>query len=310
MIVLPTKGVARSISVHNSDINVLSDWIETSAICMHHPISRAEIIDTLMEEEIYVNQEFAAEIVTSAWNEIHRRSKLCRSSYSVVIDSEWIKCSYRWRDKPEHIFCLLLSLAPKYDWWTKDFGADYTEQGFLFELLTLDSLITTSNGWEVELTGWSRAHRTGLKEVAERVSQIVGDGRINMGYWNPTAGGDLGLDLLFYRPFPDHRRGFPYMLIQCASGADWEKKRGTPNLKIWRHLINPVTAPFRGFAVPFCLSDSEFWKSCVICGGMLLDRCRLLAAGNLKEEWLSKELKDGIISWIQPRIEDLLRRSE
>lgn len=310
MVILPTKGITASSTIHRSDINIVSDWIEITVICSDDAVSRVEIIDRLIEEEIYNDQNFAAEFVSIVWNEIKRRSKLCGASYLLEIDSEWIRSTSTWEAKPEHLFCLVLSLSTDYDWWTKDFGSDYTEQGLLFEKLTMESLRTTSIGWKVELTGWSKTKAERLKDIVTQVSEIIGDGPVDFKYWDPNIGGDLGLDLLLYRPFPDNRKGFPYMLIQCASGANWDEKLSTPNLHIWEHLINPITTPLKGFAMPFCLSESEFHKSCVDNCGMFLDRCRLLEAGRIKEEWLSEETKLEIIAWLQPRLKNLLERSK
>lgn len=309
MIELPTKGIALSVNKHNCDLNVICDWIEACVMLGGDELSQADIVDILMEEELYQEQHFASQFIGNVWYELDRRSKLCSTSYCIEVDQQWVKTITNWDQKPAHLFCLLLSLARKYDWWRKQFGNDYTIQGELFEKLAHEALVAIAPGWETHLTGWSRSNPAGFFKTAEDIAEIIGNGIVNTGLWDPNSAGDMGLDLFLYRPFPDNRKGFPYMLIQCASGADWKHKRQTPNLDVWRNLINPPTPPMRGFAVPFCLSETEFWQSSVACSGLLIDRCRLLGAAYLNENWVSDTVKQEILEWAAPRIQGLIDKS-
>jgi len=44
--------------------------------------------------------------------------------------------------------------------------------------------------------------------------------------------------------------------------------------------------------------------------GLLLDRYRLLGASQFNKHWISDEIEDRIIAWLEPRIEKLLEVSK
>ena len=310
MIAVPTCGMTRLVTVNRIDPNVLADWIEASVMFQDEELSQAAVSDRLIEEEVCRSQDLAQEIVSDAWRELERRVRLCSGSYALEVESQWVQQTESWHDRPAHVFCLLLSIAPSYDWWVKEFGHDYTEQGELFELLTEQALKTLVPGWSTLLTGWNRTNTGGFKRIAAEVAEIVGNGDPNLDLWDDKHGKDMTLDVLLYRPFADGRQGFPYFLIQCASGANWEQKLGDPDLNVWNNILRPLTHPMRGFAVPFCFSEQKFHQSCVKTEGLFLDRCRLLGAGQTNHQWLPQKTGDRINEWAALRVEKLLDRSE
>ena len=309
MIVFPTKGMARSIEKHNIKFDIFIDWVEASIVFGSDEISQTEIVDRLIEEEIYEDQDMAREIVNEVWIELERRVQLCSNSYGLSVEDNWIRRTAEWREKPAHSFCLLLSISPAYDWWSKEFGSDYNEQGELFEVIIEESLEALAPDWYTYRTGWGRSN-DGFKRIAQEVSNIIGDGRPNFENWDVGSAKDMTLDVLFYRKFEDGRHGFPYYLIQCASGGNWENKVTYPDLNIWGNIISPPTRPMRGFAIPFSLSEEEFKRKCFIATGLLLDRCRILSAGQVNQQWLSQETCDRILEWADTRVNTLQSRSK
>jgi len=310
MIILPSTGIPKSVTKHNCRLNVLCDWIETSVMLHDEELSMANVIDTLLEEERYEDSNFASEIVEDAWCEVTRRASLCDGSCGLEIDGNWIRRIGKWETKAEHIFCLLLSLAPQYDWWYKQFGSDYAVQGELFELLTESSLRTFAPDWHVYLTGWSRTNTAGYHDLLKSIAGIIHGDITDLESRTTGYENDMGLDMLYYRPFPDKRAGFPYFMIQCASGKNWGNKVNEPDLAVWSDTVRPPTPPMRGFAVPFCYSDKLFRNTCVRVTGLLLDRCRLLGAGGINQNWLPQPVADGIVDWAGPRVQELLKRSQ
>jgi len=310
MLAIPTKGFARSVREHNVHLDVLCDWIEGSILFGDNELSLIDIADVLIEEEIYVTEDFAREGVVNAWAELQRRLSWIGNGCAFTMDKRWIRRRAQWRDAPAYTFCILLSLAPSYDWWASEFGRDYTDQGDLFELLTKESLEAQyGSTWIVHQTGWTRTNTASLGQVVEKVAACLGEVKGRLELWNDPNAKEMGLDLLWYRPFPDNRVGIPVYLVQCASGANWKPKLHTPNLKVWRSLIQFTTTPQRAFSAPFSFSDKVFAQNCVIVDGVLLDRCRLLGASRYNDAWVSPSLRDRLIAWIEPRAEVLLRRS-
>lgn len=309
MLLLPTEGVACSVKVHKISFDVMCDWIEGSVFFEEEALSVTDIADVLLAEEIYEEQGFANEGVKNAWVELKNRYRWVKDNYAFVINSQWIRRKKKWQEVPAQAFCTLLSMAICYDWWHKEFGSDYTEQGEMFELLTKESLQAQFNDWEIYHTGWSRGNTKGLEKLSKEVSDRLNEGPPDSTLWKDKAK-DLGLDLLFYKPFPDKRTGIPVYFMQCASGGNWEDKMHTPDIKVWKDIIKFRSEPVKAFSAPFAFLDGQFTRNCVSVKGLLLDRGRLLNAYRYSDDWVSKSLKDRIIAWAEPRIKVLLNKSK
>jgi hypothetical protein len=211
-----------------------------------------------------------------------------------------------WRQCAVYSFCLLLSYAERYRKWSRAFGRDFTEQGLLFERVTEEALRTELGDWVIYRTGWSAANAENLRTIVENVRAHLGEdtGRVDR-FPRFKVAKDAGLDVVASRPFGDKRIGFPLYLVQCASGARWERKRSQPNTNVWRTLIDFAVIPKKALAIPFALAEEEFWFTCRHMDGMLIDRMRLLSAGRRKTDWISSGVKRRLIDWMAPRVRDL-----
>jgi hypothetical protein len=289
------------------DLEVLCDWIEGSVLFDDLQVSGSEVVDVLCENAIYDEQDFAWEIVNDAWRLFERRLALADKGSPFKITGMKLERVATWESFPAHSFCLVLSFARLYPEWARRFGSDYTEQGELFERLTCESLMRMFPDWKIRPTGWTKANPMKLAKVVEEVAAHLGERMGDVDHWIAASANDAGLDVLCHRPFGDDRAGIPVYLLQCASGCNWEGKLTTPNLDVWAKIVDFTTKPQRAFAMPFALADDDFRYKCVLVGGMLLDRYRLLSAGRADPDWVSKILKKDLNKWARPRIKQLLR---
>ncbi len=302
MLALPTVGVGHSVDAHNVKLDVLCDWIECSVLFDREEVSKSDIIDVLLEENVYVSSDMAATILTDAWAELRFRSSLIGVASPFAVEERRISRQQDWKEVPGHSFCLLLSYSTWNRSWSEQFGSDYTIQGELFEELTTESVRILFSGWKAFVTGWSRSRvqslTTVVREIANKLDETVG----NLERWNTEKGNDAGLDVLFYRSFDDKRVGIPVYMMQCASGGNWREKLRTPDLEIWRHLVDFAAMPKRAFATPFALPKDEFSTHSAAVNGPILDRYRLLSAGARLNSWVSQELQTRINTWSSPRV--------
>ena len=104
MIVLPTKGMTRSIERHNINFDIFTDWVEASIVFGSDEISQTEIVDRLIEEEIYEDQDMARETVNNVWIELERRVQLCSNSYGLSVEDNWILRTGRLDEEPRALF--------------------------------------------------------------------------------------------------------------------------------------------------------------------------------------------------------------
>lgn len=310
MLAIPTKGFGKSVNKHNIRLEVLCDWIEGSLLFQDTSpfLSQIDIADVLLEEERYVEQDFALIGMKDAWSELDRRIMWIGPNAAVQIDKRRIqRNSGDWREHSAYTFCLLLSLAPFYDWWQEN---TYVEQGELFELITEASLKAQFSNWQIYRTGWSKDNTVRLRDLAIEVSEHLGEDLGDVDTWDAPSAKELGLDILCYRAFPDKRRGIPIYMVQCASGDDWDLKIKDSIIARWCDIIHFKSQPLDAFATPFSFLDKEFNKCAKSVQGLFLERLRLIGASRYKAEWVSDSLKERLIAWCEPRIEELLRRSE
>lgn len=316
MLALPTSNFSQPIGTppeieHTIELSVLCDWIEGSVLFDNEDLSKADIVDVLKEEEVYDDPDVAMALVNDAWNELQDRLVWIGGKGPFSFFSQSIKSEGSWEENPAHSFCILLSMPQCYDnWSTALYQGDYSEQGRLFEALTKVSIEHQFSDWEVYPTGWSSKNPVKLSNIVDEIANRLGEIKGELQPWTNPRTKDGGLDLLCYRPFLDNRGGVPVYLMQCASGKDWENKLHRPNLNVWTKIIKFMAKPRKAFAIPFALPDKKFKATCTEVNGMLLDRYRILAAGNYNTEWISDSLKTDIIDWITPRLQKLERYDE
>ncbi len=132
-------------------------------------------------------------------------------------------------------------------------------------------------------------HRpTSMKGVVEQLQQMSAPSEW---CWEPDEGfpveplrqdvGDLGIDVVAWKPLTDGRGGNLFLLGQCACGlTDWDDKFDEPNkgrLASWIKRISYV--PFvKVFAVPFHIANNAlFGEVTRRVEGITLDRARLVS---------------------------------
>ena len=312
MLALPKKGMARSITEHNVQIEALCDWIESSVLFEQETVTGAQIVDILLEQEIYQTQDFAWELIGIVWSELRHRAQLLKDGYPMTIEAWRLTPTHDWKYVPGHSFCLALSLAEWLPEWARSFGKDYTEQGELFEIFVKEALTTSMKDWKIHTTGWSKTTPKKLTSVIKSVSQFIGEAETaNWQRWIKKSANEAGLDLICTRPMHDGRPGVPLYLIQCASGIIsnplWAHKRRTPDLELWSKLIDFAVRPKRGFATPFAFPEVDFRRHCQAVDGMLLDRYRLLTPAASNPAWVSPPTAKRLRDWLRPRLQKLPR---
>ena len=305
MLALPT-GMSRSIEKHNIDFDAFYDWIEGTVLFEQEEVSGSDIVDILLEGNVYSDQDFAWEAVDNAWAEIERRQAWAGNGSAINVASH-LSPQRRWQEVPGSSFCLSLSFAKWYPKWAASFGTDYNEQGDLFEELTKESLKAIFPDWKIDKTGWTPNDPDNLDVIVDEMISKLNEQEGKREPWTTPDAHEAGLDLLCYRAFPDGRVGVPLLMMQCASGKNWEEKLRTPDLRIWKKLILFASDPKKAFSIPYALSDSEFARTCNIADAVFLDRNRLLSPGSMNRDWISTELHDRIVLWLEPRLAQLPR---
>lgn len=312
MLALPERGINRSVKTHNSDLATVCDWIEASVLFVDDELSKTDVVDVLIENEVYDSQDFALEFIDSAWTVMQSRISTLNGTLDVLHwTRERIARQGVWQDFPAYAFCLALTCGSYvYPQWAANYGYDSSTQGSLFERIALKSFSSMLPGWEVQLTGWSPDNPVRLRDT---INQIIGQlnevANAEIDVHVDQNANELGLDLLAFYSFGDNHASLPMLMIQCASGKDWKTKRHTPDLTIWNKVINFNSPPVKGFAIPYSFVDGqEFRRQATRVNGVFLDRYRLLNPNRgTSPVWNEVNLNTDLIAWVQPRVDALPR---
>ena len=302
------RGFNRSVSQHNIDFEAFLDWLEATAIFLGEELSQTDVVDYLVEEHLYDDQNFASTFVSFGWTEVERRLSWLGSFSPIRFYDRWMVREAEWTHIPAHSFCLAVSFGPKCDGWTGEFGNDYTEQGRLFELITKSAIEARFQGWELVHTGWSRENALKLPDVVDNLVLAIDERVGDLAQYASRDANEAGLDLVWHLPFADSRGGGPVYLAQCASGLNWPDKVSEPNLSEWRKIVDFAAVPNKAFSLPFALDERELRRQSNRSGGLLLDRYRLLAHGRPESDWIPGDLSNDLIAWLEPRIDWIIDR--
>jgi len=307
MLPLPNEGIHRSVTSHNINRDVFCDYIEASALFEDEEgLSQSEVVDFLVEQEIYDSEDFCNELIANVWKNLFKRlSRLGTGSPLSFVHSRIIK-RYDWQDIPAHSLCLILSLKPFYSGWQQRFAHDHNEQGELFERLVAEALPRIFPRWESIVTGWSANHAIRIQKLVPELSRTLRESHDDLTDYKRSRANEFGLDVVSYLNFGDGKGGNPVYLVQCASGHNWQSKLKQPDMAIWKNLIKFNSPPMKMVALPFELSRSDFIIRSKQSEGILLDRYRILSPCAIDRNWISNDLREGINNWLSSRVEWLL----
>ncbi|HEV2842722.1 MAG TPA: hypothetical protein VGW39_15475 [Chthoniobacterales bacterium] len=270
-------------------------------------ISQTHVSDILQEQQFYPrdtndDRNFTAEFIGMVWMELERRARLLKNVGLYVVSGKRITRRCNWDECVGAAFLVLLTCGEYY--LTLREIADYIWQGELFEDFCCEAL--RGNGWQATRTGWaSHAGAEKLTRTVEAVANATDENFVNAAavelYKHEN---ESGCDLVSHWAYAEKWTGRPLVLVQCASGADFEQKLGTPDIDRWRGFITFSTIPIRGFCTPRAFEHREFRQHCGKVHGVLFDRFRLLEpfAGGAT---LSPDLSARLFDWVLPRIHAL-----
>jgi len=311
MLALPEIGFEESVTRHNCNVAVAADWIEISLLEGEDEIALPQIGDVLQEQGIYPRTddgkvgEFCAEFLEMVWVELERRAALLKDVAFFSVTPMRIRRTQKWDEIIPVSFLLLLSCSSYFPSLRKFNKGHYIEQGELFEEICELSL--SNNGWQAARTGWSS--RQGAKKLEATVAaaaQALDEPNINPAEVKlDRQENEAGCDLVCYRPYPDRWTGRPVVLVQCASGDNFEKKLGTPSIDRWRNYIGFSTIPLRGFCTPRAFEPDDFQRHSRKVSGVLIERFRLLQPFAQNGLAIPHSLQQRMKAWIRPRLDAL-----
>ena len=179
MLELPQVGIRSSRSRHNCDLPVFCDWIEGCLLFKDTlQVSRTDVLDILLEEDIYNDQGFANDWLANVWTEFERRQGLLGPMAPYRVSGRVITRTRTWDETRAYSFCVLVSLLQTSKTWLSRLSHElqeshYARQGTLFERISDEAL--RGAGWKTHRTGWSSDRASRLPAVVKEVAEQLGE---------------------------------------------------------------------------------------------------------------------------------------
>lgn len=139
-------------------------------------------------------------------------------------------------------------------------------------------------------------HLANLFELDARDSEIV--------RYSSTAQQDDSLDIVTRLRVSDELEGVPYLLVQCATGANWSThKPAQPTIELWDKYISWNGPRLKALAVPFSLREKGELASASVrhLDALVLDRQRL--AGALPDDLIEDGLRQNLTQWCKAKFD-------
>lgn len=309
MLRIPEVGFNRSVAVSRVDSNASADWLEASVLFDGPEISRGDVVDLLLEEQICDdgNQDLAHQIAEEAWRELGRRQRWGGLPETVEVSNSKIVGVEDWRRDVIRAFFVLLAIQKIFPQWSSE-RQSFVTQGNLFEKVVEKICPALLPGWNTYRAGWSTENTKRIPEIVADLTNLINvRGAIDLSEWSRPEDKDGGLDLVCYRDFGDGREAMPVFFLQCASGKNWRDKVNTPNADLWYKCLNAAVRPSTGIVAPFVIADWELRRAALMGQVVVFDRIRAMSAANEFEIAIGCDLYEEVLEWMEPRVQDLPR---
>ncbi|HDL00834.1 MAG TPA: hypothetical protein ENH23_01195 [candidate division Zixibacteria bacterium] len=271
-----------------NSIYVIADWIELYIATTKNNVSKTKMSSLL---ERASGEEPREQLISDIWCELGIRQNLYENS-PFVIDRLVVEPKANIDSEVTYLACLLIAL----------YGPSNSNKNIakLFERLSCLAIEQYLNG-EGIVFGWpvESGEETSIRERIIKVAS-----RLNERYVESPRETykDRGVDVVAWKPFGESRNSQVIVLLQCASGKNWQNKTTDLPLNAWEQYIHWSNNPIRAFAVP-CVIPSRNWHEVSKEGGILFDRIRitnLIGAIESKDKCLAGE----VASFVKNRLEE------
>lgn len=290
--------------------DVLADWIECNAI-KDGFVARGDAVDQCKDSALWKSKEHTSDIATTtpadavadAWASLGNRRLELKDAWPFDLKTGIV--SYRKNSAYAALLCLDLLR-----YYSGKVQAVDGSVRTLFEHVVAASVATLFGGLACRFGApfpddWPPtfpkrvshlAHYFGL-ESNEKTTADLSSGRQQ----------DDGLDVVGRLKLGDERPGTLYVLVQCATGANWKKKRGEPALEKWKKYVKWNAATIRAIAIPWALRPRlELSKACFdFDGAMVLDRWRIVAGQ--PDKTLADKHRKSLGKWVRAQLKAIAK---
>ena len=290
-----------------SDVSLLADWVETCALFGRNGVmSRSEVRGAILAS--LESDDEADALVEDAWGALQRRADQQGVGFPLIDDGVgWTRRS-SWHDWPAYSLLLLADVGRFYAGVAVDFvpGGPFP---VLFELAVQAAQHGLFGGRSIRFG--APALEPSPKRAVDRLRWLATELGLKTLQTEAAVRAldqDLGLDIVTRIQIGDEEPGTAFVLTQCATGENWDGKKGEPALEHWAKLLDWSAMQFRALAVPWRLGSEgerrgELFFRAFDFDAVILDRPRLSAGA--PDRYLDDAHRLAMGIWCQSRIDEL-----
>lgn len=247
--------------ISNPDkIEYVSDWVEFTISYNKSKLSKAQLSRYVEEAG---GSEPEESFINNVWNELKRRESVyCTPPFKV--ESKVVSCVIDWERVPAYLVCLIFSVCGGTQGLSKS--------AKLFERIT-SQILELYGEFKTKIFGWP-VRPSDPKDIKTRAELLARE--MNERFIEPPSADkkDDTLDIAAWKPFHDKKSSQIVLLVQCATGRNWEQKSCELRINAWKQYIHWGCAPLCGFAIPFIVEEKK-WIDLARDAGLIIDRIRI-----------------------------------
>lgn len=273
--------------VASDPVELHADWIERQALqsktkqlsleSFVRVIRRGGSAEAVAGPRGDVGSEASQRVGQDAFAEIERRAHDCgKKGYPFEITSGLLRATGGWKSSAYVLLLYLSGAQPT---------TGHNGTAVLFERLCREAALHFFGGQKnsADAFRFGSPRKKPIAKLSQVIDELCKQVIEGGGCKSPAKAshlGDEGLDIVAWRKFPDLKEGKLIAFGQCAGGeGNWEEKLteldGRKFAQKWfRQMF--VVDPIRFFFLPRCV-PREDWENAGIDGGILFDRCRIVA---------------------------------
>lgn len=264
-----------------ASLKSIADWIELK-VAIDGEITKAEVDHFLNNNDYSGDAEKVENYLNSIWLELKKRNREYHEVQPMIIDKFSIETNINWKESPEYILMLILSLEGN-GWKTQ-------ETAIIFERICKEVLEEYIGG-QAKVVGFPK--KVSVQEICNEIKE-------DFIQELPTRYKDRKLDVVGWKKI-DSRNNKLLILMQCAAGNDWRDKTTELQAEVWRDYIRFSCTPTRAFGFAHCIDDDLFFETGKE-GGVIFDRLRIYRYIKNRKKINDASLRDDILGWCNERL--------
>lgn len=301
-----------------SEPGVLEGWVELSVLAGGPGFAtRGAILEALRDSTLFTTSRkgdgsgdtsdgTATSTVGAIWKVLDERSALLGNAWPFALTNDRVELLPGKTIKSAAAYITMLLLEAASCGWYKSIAIPKSH--------VIRSLFETIAGVSIARLGGGRVERFGApypkdwpKTFPSRVERLAGTFGLAhqpdaIARIASLAAQDATLDLVARWSIVDQEPGGLYLLVQCATGANWRSsKSGEPSVELWKKFVSWNGKTTKALAVPFAMRGRELEQACFYHNeAVIFDRLRL-AAGR-PDEGIDSTLRGKLETWCKEKL--------